>query len=152
MSKSKQTSLKKEKESRKRNKRKSKEEKREVRKANSNKGKGFDSMIAYVDEMGNLSSTPPDPLLRRELKLEDIQLGAHVPSERDKIDYINKGRVSYYNEEKGYGFIKDGRTKESVFFHLNSCKVPVRQNDLVTYDLVSGPKGMNAVEVNKVDS
>jgi cold shock CspA family protein len=151
MSKSKQTSLKKEKESRKRNKRKAKEEKREVRKMNSNKGKGFESMLAYVDEFGNLSDTPPDPTKRKEIKLEDIQLGARRPDERTEAEYVNKGRVSYYNEEKGYGFIKDSRTKESLFFHLNNVKTPVRQNDVVTFDITNGPKGPTATAVTKIE-
>jgi hypothetical protein len=129
MARSKQTSMKKEKESRKRNKRMKKEEKREVRKANSNKGKGFESMIAYVDAFGNFSDTPPDPSARPEMKLDDIQLGAKKYSEEEEKAFINKGRVSYFNEEKGYGFIKDSKTKESVFFHLNGLTMPVKLND-----------------------
>lgn len=37
-----------------------KDQKKAERKENNNKGKGLDSMIAYVDENGNLSSTPPE--------------------------------------------------------------------------------------------
>src|SRR5687767_3557860 len=130
MARSKQTSMKKEKESKKRDKRKRKEEKREQRKATSNKGKGFDNMIAYVDQMGRFSSTPPDPLKKIQVNLEEIQLGARVHTEEEEKEFINKGRISYFNEEKGYGFIKDNKTKESIFFHLNSVLVPVKLNDL----------------------
>src|ERR1043165_2250844 len=98
MGRSKQTSMKKELEARRRNKRKKKDEKREARKAVSNKGKGFESMIAYVDEMGRLSDTPPDPKRNTEMKLEDIQLGARKPSADDDQEYINTGRVSYFND------------------------------------------------------
>lgn len=73
---SKQTGLKREKEKKKLVKRKEKEEKKLERKSQSNKGKGFDAMIAYVDENGQLSDTPPDPLKKKELKPEHIQLGA----------------------------------------------------------------------------
>ena len=150
MVKSKQTYLKREKEEKKKVKKKEKAEKKEARKDSSNKGKSFESMIAYVDERGNFSSTPPDPSLKKELKLEDIQLGARVESDSDDDDaFVNKGRVSYFNEEKGYGFIKDGRTKESVFFHLSSLKEPVKLNDLVAFDKVRGPKGMTATTVSK---
>ena len=61
MAKSQETYSKKEKESKKLKKRKEKEEKKLERKANNNKGKSFEEMLAYVDENGNLSSTPPDP-------------------------------------------------------------------------------------------
>ena len=140
--------MKKELESRRRNKKKQKEEKREARKANSNKGKGLDSMIVYVDENGHLSSTPPDPSRRAEIKLEDIQLGAKREPDEEK-KFMNKGRVTYYNEEKAYGFIKDSRTREDIFFHFNNTLAAVRLNDHVTFEKVKGEKGINAVRVQK---
>lgn len=148
MARSKQTSMKKELESRRRNKRKKKDEKREARKADSNKGKGFDAMIAYVDEMGRLSDTPPDPTKRTEVKAHEIQLGARKEEPTEK-SYRNKGRVSFYNDEKGYGFIKDSRTKESVFFHLSSVNFPIKQNDAVEFDKVKGDRGITAVKIEK---
>jgi len=151
MVKSKQTYLKREKEEKRKNKKKEKEEKKEARKSASNKGKGFDNMIAYVDENGHLSDTPPDLSKRKELKLEDIQLGARKPSEDDDKEEINTGRVSYYNEEKGYGFIKDNRTKESIFFHLNNLDFPVKINDQVSYQKTHTIKGTSAAAVHKID-
>src|SRR6476661_10076185 len=100
MARSKQTSLKKEKETKKRKKREEKEEKREFRKANSKKGKSFEDMIAYVDENGNFSSTPPDPKNKIELKLEDIQLGARKNEVMVEEDFVNKGRITYFNQAK----------------------------------------------------
>ena len=41
-------------------KKKQKDQKKEDRKSHNNKGKGFDSMIAYVDQNGHLSATPPE--------------------------------------------------------------------------------------------
>ena len=64
--KSKQTYLKREKENIRLNRRKEKEEKRLERKSTSNKGKGFDAMIAYVDENGHLSPTPPEPSKKKD--------------------------------------------------------------------------------------
>lgn len=150
MARSKQTFSKKEKEDKKKKKRKDKEEKRLERKANSNKGKGFDSMIAYVDEMGRLSSTPPDPNKRTELKLEDIQLGARQESAEEEGEYVNVGRVSYFNEEKNYGFIKDRKTKESIFFHFSGMTSQVALNDLVTFEKVKSPRGISAISVSKM--
>jgi cold shock CspA family protein len=150
MSRSKQTGLKREKEKLKLKKRQEKEEKKQERKNSSNKGKGFDSMIAYVDENGHLSSTPPDPSKRKELDLDSIQLGAHKPDETEKADYVNNGKITFYNQEKGYGFIRDSRTGESVFFHLNALNTPVQLNDQVSFEKTSGPKGMSAVNVTKI--
>jgi cold shock CspA family protein len=151
MARSKETSSKRENEERKRKKRKEKEEKKQERKSNSSKGKGFDSMIAYVDEMGRLSSTPPDPRQRTELKLEDIQLGAKIETEQDEQKFMNTGRVSFYSPEKGYGFIKDKQTKESIFFHLSSLKTEVKINDLVSYDKAKGQRGPTATSVTKIE-
>ncbi|MDL5044925.1 hypothetical protein QQ054_02570 [Oscillatoria amoena NRMC-F 0135] len=61
MARSKETQGKKENDKKKQKKRKEKEEKREERKANYKKGKSLEEMMAYVDENGNISNTPPDP-------------------------------------------------------------------------------------------
>jgi cold shock CspA family protein len=150
MVKSKQTYLKRQKEEKKKTKRKEKDEKKESRKGESNKGKGFESMIAYVDENGQLSDTPPDPAKRKVLNLEDIQLGAHQPDPNDNSADGDSGRVYYYNEAKGYGFIKDNQTKESVFFHLSDVLTPVKINDLVSYKKYRGAKSAEAQEVTVV--
>src|ERR1043166_7336330 len=113
MSKSRQSSNKKERESRKRNKRKAKEQRAEARKENSNKGKGFDSMIAYVDEYGRLSDTPPDLSLRREISVDQIQIGATKrPDEDPATKFGGEGTVTFYNDEKGFGFITDNQSRE----------------------------------------
>jgi len=147
MAKSQETYSKKEKESKKLKKRKEKEEKKLERKANNNKGKSFEDMIAYVDENGNLSSTPPDPKKRKELNLDDIQLGARKEVAVDPADLIRKGNISFFNEEKGYGFIRDHVTQESIFVHINGLEGAVNENDKVTFETQKGPKGLNAVKV-----
>ena len=147
MEKSQETYSKKEKENKRLKKRKEKDEKREERKSNNNKGKSFEDMIAYVDENGQLSSTPPDPSKRKELKLEDIQLGARKQEDINPADQVRKGSVTFFNEEKGYGFIKDERTQESFFFHVNGLLSKVKDRDNVSFELEMGQKGMNAVSV-----
>ncbi len=148
---SKQSGLKREKEKGKQKKKQEKEEKRLERKNNSNKGKGFDAMIAYVDERGNFSDTPPDPSKREELKLEDIQLGAYIEKEPATPAAPKQGRISYYNEQKGYGFIKDEVTKGTVFFHVSSVSWPITLNELVFYETVRGPKGMTADNIARAE-
>lgn len=150
MSKSQETYSKKEKEKKKQLKRKEKEEKREERKANSKKGKSFEDMIAYVDENGQLSSTPPDPNKRKVINLEDIQLGARIEQAPDPQDILRKGKITFYNSEKGYGFIKDERSQESVFFHVNGLNGPVKEGDKVNFETEMGQKGMVAVKVTVI--
>ena len=148
MGRSQETFSKKENDKKKLKKRKDKEEKREERKANSNKGKSLDEMMAYIDENGNISSTPPDPKKMRVINHEDIQIG--VPKQEDvEVEVIRKGVVTFFNDAKAYGFIKDQRTQESIFVHINGLLEPVRENDKVTFEVEKGQKGLNAVRVKK---
>jgi cold shock CspA family protein len=148
MARSKQTSQKTEKEKKKKLKQKEKEEKKAQRKAHSNKGKGFDSMIAYVDHNGQLSDTPPDPKLKFQVKAEDILLGARSFA-KEEVSGLRAGRVAIFTTEKNYGFIKDNISKEKVFFHASHLNGDIREGDLVTYELTMGLKGMNAVNITK---
>lgn len=149
MGKSQETFNKKEKEKKKQQKRRDKEEKKEERKANSQKGKGLDEMMAYIDENGNISATPPDPKKKRIINSEDIQIG--VPKQSNEpYDPIRQGVITHFNESKGYGFIKDALTSESVFVHINSLEGPVRENDKVSFEVEMGHKGANAVKVKKI--
>ncbi|MES1219034.1 MAG: cold shock domain-containing protein, partial [Bacteroidota bacterium] len=71
---------KKEREKKKQKERKEKEERKQERKEQAKDGKSFDDMLAYVDENGQISSTPPDPRRKTNIKLEDIEIG--VPKQR----------------------------------------------------------------------
>jgi len=96
-------------------KRKDKEKKRLARKDNEKKG-SLDDMIAYVDENGMITSTPPDPNKKKVFNVEDIEIG--VPKgDNTPFDPVRKGTVSFFNDSKGYGFIRDAETKESIFVH-----------------------------------
>ena len=148
MARSKQTSQKTEKEKKKKLKQKEKEEKREFRKANSNKGKGFDSMIVYVDHNGRLSDTPPDPKQKTEIRAEEILLGARS-FVREEIKTERTGRVAIYNSDRRFGFIKDRITQEKIFFHISDAYDNVKEGDEVSYELVRGPKGMSASNMVK---
>jgi len=150
MGKSQETFNKKEKEKKKLKKKKDKEEKKEERKANSSKGQSFESMLAYVDENGNISSTPPDPKKMKSIKKEDIQIGIskHVAGDDEKN--VRKGSVTFFNDSKGYGFIKDETNGESIFVHLNGLVDKVKEGDKVTFDVEKTPKGANAIDVKKV--
>jgi CspA family cold shock protein len=60
---------------------------------------------------------------------------------------MNKGTVKFFNEAKGFGFIK-GENGEEVFVHVSGLREEIRENDLVTYETQEGKKGLNAVNVS----
>ncbi|MBI9058017.1 MAG: cold shock domain-containing protein [Labilibaculum sp.] len=146
MARPKETYNKKEKEKKKLQKRKEKEARKEERKANP--GRSFEEMLAYTDEFGNISSTPPDPTKKKEeINEEDIVLGARNSDDGYIENPIREGIVTFFNTSKGYGFIKDSETKESVFVHINGLVDTINENDKVTFETERGPKGMNAINV-----
>jgi cold shock CspA family protein len=146
MAKSKEAFNKREKEKQRQKEKQDKREKMEERKANQVKGKSLDDMMAYIDEDGNITSTPPDPEKKKVFNVEDIQIG--VARSKEVEDPLKEGRIDYFNESKGFGFIiqNDG---EKIFFHVNQITYPVREGDLVNYTVERGPKGLNAVDVSK---
>jgi cold shock CspA family protein len=141
---------KKEREKKKQKERKDKAEKMQDRKENAKKG-NFDDMIAYLDENGNLSSTPPDPRKRVEVKLEDIQIGVpeYVPPTEEELTH--KGKVTFFNNEKGFGFIKDLQSQQSLFVHANNLTAPIKENDKVSFEIEMGQRGPMAVNVKIIN-
>ena len=148
MAKSQESINKKEKETKRFKKQKDKLQKSEERKKNS-LGGGLDNMIAYVDENGNITSTPPDPSKKRVIDVESIQIGVSKRTE-DEVPAIRKGRIDFYNDQKGFGFIKEIGTQEKYFVHVNGLLDEVKEGDTVTFELERGLKGMNAVRVKRV--
>ena len=148
MGKSQESYNKKEKEKKRRKKKKDKQERQEQRKAEkAERGtKTFEEMLSYVDENGNLSSTPPDPSKKVKIKAEDIIIGV-PPRDDSPMETIRKGQVKFFNDEKGYGFIIDDETKESIFVHVNNVEEEIREKDRVSFEVEMGPKGPSAVNV-----
>lgn len=150
MASSQETFSKKEREKKRLKKKKDKEEKKEERQANAKKGQSLEEMIAYVDENGNLTSTPPDPRKKKIVNTEDIQLGASKQEDNELFEAIREGIVSFFNEPKGYGFIRDLKTQESIFVHINELTTPIKENDKVTFEIEIRQKGPSAVAVKKI--
>ena len=144
-----ETFSKKEKEKKKQQKKKEKEERKAERKANAKSGQSWESMMAYVDENGNISSTPPDESKKQTINENDIVIGSRNV-EGFETNPVRKGRVTFFNTAKGYGFIKDLKTQESIFVHVNSLSSPIQENDTVTFQTEHTVKGLSAIEVNKV--
>lgn len=63
---------------------------------------------------------------------------------------MNSGTVKFFNETKGFGFIKEDGTNKEFFVHVTGLIDEIRENDEVTFDLKEGKKGLNAVNVKLV--
>ena len=147
MAKSQQSFNKKEKEKKRLKKRRDKAEKKIERKANS-AGGGLENMMAYIDENGNISDTPPDPTKKTVIDAGSIEIG--IPKREAVEDPILTGKIEFFNDEKGFGFIKEIGTNEKYFVHVKGLLEEVRENDKVQFELEQGLKGLNAVRVKKV--
>ncbi|MCB8999019.1 MAG: cold shock domain-containing protein [Bacteroidales bacterium] len=149
MAKSQQSYNKKEKEKKRLKKRQDKLSKMEERRANSDGGSSLDDMIAYVDENGMITDTPPDPSKKTKVKASSIEIG--VPKKEEKeVDSVHTGTVSYFDETKGFGFIIDSQNQEKYFVHVSGLLEEVYEGNKVQFELERGLKGMNATKVKKV--
>ena len=124
-----------------------KQNRKEERKS-SGKATSFEDMIAYVDENGVITSTPPElNPNKEEIKQEEILIST-PKKENIEILTVLKGRVDYFNESKGYGFIKDLGSGEKYFFHVNNNTLTdISETDIVTFELERGLRGMNAINI-----
>lgn len=150
MAKSQQTFNKSEKEKKRLKKREEKQKKKEARKLEKEKGLGI--QFAYVDHNGNLTDTPPDPDLKEKIDAESIEIGIPKKEDREteKFDPIRKGKVSFFDTSKGFGFIIDSENQEKYFTHVSGLIDEIAENDSVQFELEKGMRGMNAVRVKKV--
>lgn len=119
---------------------------KEERKANSTDG-SLESMMAYVDENGMLTDTPPDPEKRVEIDASEIILGI-PPKEVDDKAHIHTGVVDFFDTSKGFGFIKEVGGHGRYFVHVSGLLKEIREGNKVVFELERGPKGMNAVRVD----
>lgn len=147
MAKSKETYSKKEKEKKRLKQKQDKKQKQEDRKANKRDGNSLEGMMAYLDENGNLSSTPPDPSRKKVFLQEDIQIG--VPKQEYAAeDNFRTGTVSFFNTAKGFGFINEDNSNERIFFHINELLEQIKESDKVKFQVERGPRGFNAIQVS----
>lgn len=149
MGRSKESFNKKEVRKKKDKKRKDKEQRKQAKKGNEQQS-NFDDMIAYVDEYGNFSSEPPDPNDKEEIAVEDIELSQTKEENQTDEDGRQRGTISFFNDEKGFGFINELNTKQSVFVHANDLEEPVKENTLVSFRQELGDRGPYAKDVKIV--
>lgn len=147
MSKSKETYQKKEVRKKKEKKKKEKERKK-MEKKDQEKKNSLDDMIAYVDEDGNISDTPPDSEEKGDIKADEIETS--VPKKEPYVpsDEVRKGRVTFFNDSKGFGFIEDLVTRDRLFLHVSNFREEIQENDIVTFKAEMGERGLVAKEVS----
>lgn len=107
----------------------------------------LDDMIAWVDENGNLTDVPPEERERRksEIKLEDIVVS--TPKKEEIEEAPLKGKVEFFNPDKGFGFIRDLAGGEKYFFHISSAPQDIAEGKIVFFELERGNRDMNAVRI-----
>lgn len=67
----------------------------------------------------------------------------------NKKSPMNTGKVKFFNETKGYGFITGDDGKE-YFVHVSNCNSKLMKGDDVSFEAKETPKGLNAIQVNKL--
>jgi len=152
MAKSQQTFNKSEKEKKRLKKREDKRKKMEARKAEA-KEKGKKGIeFAYVDHFGNLTDTPPDPSQKIKVDAADIEISVPktLESDKEEIDPVRTGTVSFFDTSKGFGFIVDSENQEKYFCHVSGLIDEITEGNRVSFELEKGMKGMNAVKVTLV--
>ncbi|MER3470033.1 MAG: DNA-binding protein [Chitinophagaceae bacterium] len=149
MAKSKETFNKREKEKQRIKQKQEKREKMEERKAINKKSSSLSDMMAYIDENGNLTDTPPDPRKKKEFLQEEMIIGVPKQTEPEPGELIRHGYVDFFNSTKGFGFIKDKQTGESFFFHESELQQALKEGDRLTFESERGPKGPVAVRIQK---
>ena len=144
MARAQETFGKKEREKKRLKKREDKKKRKEARKADEK-----NDTFVYVDEYGQLTDTPPDPSQKLKVAAEDIVVGIPKKEDYEVEDPIRNGKVNFYDDKKGFGFIIDMENNEKYFVHVSGLLDEIAENDKVTFELEKGQKGLNAVRVKK---
>ena len=64
---------------------------------------------------------------------------------------MSKGHVKFFNETKGFGFIVEEDTNKEYFVHVTGLVDKIKENDEVEFEVERGQKGLNAVNVTRVN-
>ena len=134
----------------KKDKKRKEKAKKKLEKKESKKGGSFDDMLAYVDEFGNITSTPTDLTKKEKVNAEDIEVFVPKRSNESTKETIRTGVVTFLSTTKGFGFIRDIAANQDVFVHLGSLSEPIKENNKVTFEVIKTQRGPNAVNVKVI--
>ena len=70
-----------------------------------------------------------------------------LPLRPNILKIMKSGKVKFFNETKGFGFIKDDSNSQDVFVHVSGLIDSIQENDDVTFEVTEGKKGLNAINV-----
>jgi CspA family cold shock protein len=62
---------------------------------------------------------------------------------------MSKGKVKFFNERKGFGFILDDESQQDVFVHVSGLVDKIRENDQVSFDITEDNRGKKAINVRR---
>jgi len=124
-------------------KKKEKQKRKEERKANSGSS-SLDDMIAYVDINGVITDTLPDQE-KEEIDVNSIAISTAKKVEEEEQPL--RGRVEYFKQDKGFGFIKNLANPEKYFFHISEAYPTISEGNIVNFELEKGNRGLNAVKI-----
>ncbi len=147
MGRSNNTFNKNEREKKKSKKRQEKLERKREKKDETKSG-ALEDNLAYIDENGHIVDTPPEPS-KKKIKASDIEIA--VPKrEKEDLTLERRGKVAFFNHDKGYGFIEQDSTQERFFVHQNNVDGIIEEGNKVRFSLEPGAKGLDAVNVKRV--
>ncbi len=63
---------------------------------------------------------------------------------------MKEGKVKFFNENKGFGFIKEAESGNEYFVHVSGLIDKIKEDDTVQFELQQGKKGLNAVNVKRI--
>ncbi|MDQ3393307.1 MAG: cold shock domain-containing protein [Bacteroidota bacterium] len=63
---------------------------------------------------------------------------------------MQTGTVKFFNESKGFGFIKEDNSQNEIFVHVSGLTDRISENDKVSFDTIEGKKGINAINVKRI--
>lgn len=133
---------KKEREKKKQRKKREKELRKEERKA---QGKQTE-VIMFVDHNGNFTENKPEHIPMDDEELLDLE-GDDGNDSSSAAEF--KGTVKFYDESKGFGFIKTSGKIGDVFFHIDNAFKDITEGVRVSFTLEKGEKGYQAFNISK---
>lgn len=136
------TFKKKERAKKKQQKKQEKLAKRVQKKDDNDKGKPLEDMLAYVDEYGNITTTPPEKRVANDNR--------QAPNSQVDYDEYSYGKVSYYNVNGHYGFIRDNQTRQTIYFNDRLVGRPLDLDQKVKYKSVRTRQGEQISEVELI--